>query len=152
MGRDALGLPERGHRFVVAAELREGDAREGVHQREMPPVPGRDLGAALATATCALLGTGTAAPAVAQDLGQWRVDAAGLYYSEQHRVTDYSVNVLARTQPFEDRLLSFTVSVDTLSGASPNGAAPSALVKFPGWNGSGIRLRPGSRIWARSST
>ena len=40
--------------------------------------------------------------------------------------------MLARTQPFEDRLLSFTVSVDTLSGASPNGAAPSASAQaFP---------------------
>jgi hypothetical protein len=92
----------------------------------------RELGAALTTATCALLGTGTSTPAIAQDLGKWRVDAGGLYYSEQHRVSDYSVNVLARTQPFEDRLLSFNLSFDTLSGASPNGAAPSAAAQaFP---------------------
>ncbi len=42
------------------------------------------------------------------------------------------MNVLARTQPLEDRLLSLTFSFDTLSGASPNGAAPSAsLQAFP---------------------
>jgi hypothetical protein len=90
------------------------------------PAGGREIGAALATATCALLGTSAPPVAVAQDIGEWRVDAAGLYYSEQERVRDYSVNVLARTQPFEDRLLSLTFSFDTLSGASPNGAAPSA--------------------------
>ena len=96
------------------------------------PRGGRELGAALASATCALLGTGSPAAAIAQDIGQWRVDTGGLYYSEQHRISDYSVNVLARTQPFEDRLLSFSLSFDTLSGASPNGAAPSAAPQaFP---------------------
>jgi Protein of unknown function (DUF3570) len=90
------------------------------------PTGGREIGAALATATCALLGTSAPSVAVAQDIGQWRVDAAGLYYGEQDRVRDYSVNVLARTQPLEDRLLSLTFSFDTLTGASPNGAAPSA--------------------------
>ncbi len=96
------------------------------------PPGGRELGTALATATCALLGTSAPASAIAQDIGQWRVDAGGLYYSEQHRVSDYSVNVLARTQPFEDRLLSFSLSFDTLSGSSPNGAAPSAAPQaFP---------------------
>ena len=91
-----------------------------------PPAAGRELGAALATATCALLGTSAPAAVDAQEIGQWRVDTAGLYYGEQDRVRDYSVSVLAKTQPFEDRLLSFTLSFDTLSGASPNGAAPSA--------------------------
>jgi hypothetical protein len=96
------------------------------------PAAGHEIGTALATATCALLGTSAPALAIAQDIGAWRVDAAGLYYSEQDRVRDYSVNVLARTQPFEDRLLSLTFSFDTLSGASPNGAAPSASAQtFP---------------------
>ena len=91
-----------------------------------PPAAGREFGAALATATCALLGTSAPAAVDAQEIGQWHVDAAGLYYGEKDRVRDYSVSVLAKTQPFEDRLLSFTLSFDTLSGASPNGAAPSA--------------------------
>ena len=91
-----------------------------------PQASGRELGAALATATCALLGTSAPGAVDAQEIGQWRVDAAGLYYSEQDRVRDYSLSVLAKTQPFEDRLLSFTLTFDTLSGASPNGAAPSA--------------------------
>ena len=37
---EALGLPQRRHRFVVAAELREQDARERVHQREVAAVAG----------------------------------------------------------------------------------------------------------------
>jgi Protein of unknown function (DUF3570) len=96
------------------------------------PPPAREIGAALATATCALLGASAPAVAIAQDIGEWRVDTAGLYYGEQDRVRDLSVNVLARTQLFEDRLLSLTFNFDTLSGASPNGAAPSALAqRFP---------------------
>jgi hypothetical protein len=97
-----------------------------------PPTGGREIGAALATATCALLGSSAPAVALAQDIGQWKVDTAGLYYGEQDRVRDLSVNVLARTQLFEDRLLSLTFSFDSLTGASPNGAAPSATAqRFP---------------------
>jgi hypothetical protein len=92
----------------------------------------RDVASALATATCALLGTGTPSAVLAQDIGQWQVDTAGLYYSESGRVSDFSFNGIARTQPLEDRYLNFTFSFDSLSGASPNGAAPSASAqKFP---------------------
>ena len=97
-----------------------------------PPAGTREIGAALATATCALLGSSAPAVALAQDIGEWKVDTAGLYYSEQDRVRDLSVNVLARTQLFEDRLLTLTFSFDSLTGASPNGAAPSATAQtFP---------------------
>jgi hypothetical protein len=85
-----------------------------------------EVAAALATATCALLGTGAPSVVLAQDIGKWQVDTAGFYYSESGRVDDLSLNVLARTQPFEDRYLNLTFGFDALSGASPNGAAPSA--------------------------
>jgi hypothetical protein len=92
----------------------------------------RDVASALATATCALLGVGAPSAVLAQDIGKWDVDTAGLYYSEKGRVSDLSFNALARTQPFEDRYLNLTFSFDSLSGASPNGAAPSATAqKFP---------------------
>jgi hypothetical protein len=85
------------------------------------------VGASLTAATCALLGTGAPAPVLAQDIGGWQFDTAGLYYGEAGgRVRDLSFNALARTQPVEDKYLNLTFSVDTLSGASPNGAAPSA--------------------------
>jgi hypothetical protein len=92
----------------------------------------RDVASALATATCALLGTGAPSAVLAQDIGEWQVDTAGLYYSESGRVSDLSFNGIGRTQPFEDRYLNLTFSVDSLSGASPNGAAPSTSAqKFP---------------------
>jgi hypothetical protein len=92
----------------------------------------REVATALTTATCALLGTGAPSAVLAQDIGQWKVDTAGLYYGESGRVSDLSFNALARTQPFEDRYLNLTFSFDSLSGASPNGAAPSASTqKFP---------------------
>ena len=40
MRREPLGLTERGHRLVVAAELGERDAGERVHQREVPAIAG----------------------------------------------------------------------------------------------------------------
>lgn len=102
------------------------------NRKARAPAGTREIGAALATATCALLGSTAPAAAVAQDLGQWRVDTAGLYYGEKDRVRDYSVSVFARTQPLEERLLTLTFTFDTLSGASPNGAAPSASAQiFP---------------------
>ena len=92
----------------------------------------RDVATALATATCALLGVGAPSAVLAQDIGKWDVDTAGLYYTEKGRVSDLSFNGIARTQPLEDRYLNMTFSFDSLSGASPNGAAPSATAqKFP---------------------
>ena len=38
--REPLGLPERGHRLVVAAELGERDARQRVHERQMAAIAG----------------------------------------------------------------------------------------------------------------
>ena len=38
--REPLGLPQRGHRLVVSAELRQRDARQRVHEREVPPIAG----------------------------------------------------------------------------------------------------------------
>jgi hypothetical protein len=91
-----------------------------------------EIASALATATCALLGTGAPSVVLAQDVGEWHVDTAGLYYGESGRVSDLSFNLFARTQPFEDRYLNLTFSFDSLSGASPNGAAPSAATQtFP---------------------
>lgn len=85
------------------------------------------IGASLAAATCALLGTGAAQQAVAQEIGQWQINTAGLYYGESGgRVRDLSVDVLAKTQAQEDKYLNLRFTFDTLSGASPNGAAPSA--------------------------
>jgi len=84
------------------------------------------IGRSLAAATCTLLGTSAAGPAIAQDLGDWQFNSAALYYGESDgRVQDMSVNILARGQLDEDNVLNLGFTYDTLSGASPNGAAPS---------------------------
>ena len=45
----------------------------------------REVAGTLATATCALLGTAAPSAVLAQDVGEWQVDTAGLYYSESGR-------------------------------------------------------------------
>ena len=103
-----------------------------LRDRERRAPTTREVASALTTATCALLGAGAPSAVLAQDIGEWQVDTAGLYYSESGRVSDLSFNALARTQPLEDRYLNLTFSFDSLSGASPNGAAPSASAqRFP---------------------
>ena len=39
-GREAFGLPQRGHRFLIAAQLGERHARQRVHQREVTAIAG----------------------------------------------------------------------------------------------------------------
>jgi hypothetical protein len=95
-------------------------------RRGGPGADARDISAALATATCALLGTSAPAPAVAQEIDQWQFDAAGFYYGEASRIQDLSFRLFARNQSAEDKFLTLTFSADALTGASPNGAAPSA--------------------------
>ena len=79
----------------------------------------------LATATCALLGTTGTNPVHAQEEQPWQFDTALLYYGENDdRVQDLSLNVLARRSFADDRILSLGLTVDSLTGATPVGAAP----------------------------
>jgi hypothetical protein len=81
--------------------------------------------AALASATCALLGGISAEPVQAQEEKDWSFDTALLYYGESDsRVQDISLNVLAIRSFIDDRILSLSLGVDTLTGATPIGAAP----------------------------
>jgi hypothetical protein len=77
----------------------------------------------LATATCTLLGTTAAAPAMAEEPQEWEFDTALLYYGEDAgRVRDLSLNLLARRLFADDRVLSMGLAVDSLTGATPSGA------------------------------
>lgn len=79
----------------------------------------------LATATCALLGTTGTSPVHAQEEPLWKFDTALLYYGESDdRVQDLSLNILARRSFVDDRLLTLGLTVDSLTGATPVGAAP----------------------------
>lgn len=81
------------------------------------------ISAALATATCSLLGTGLPTAVDAQEEPTWDINTSVFFYGEdQDRVKDYSVkNIISRLFT-DDRILSFGLVIDTLTGASPNGA------------------------------
>jgi len=82
---------------------------------------------ALATATCALLGGNLPQPAMAMDplLKDWEYESALLYYSEQKRVTAVEPVISAKKDMGNDQFLTFKFVVDSLSGASANGAVPA---------------------------
>ncbi len=81
---------------------------------------------ALAMATSSLL----IAPAVAAEGIDpelpWAIDSSVLYYDEQDRVRVIKPVLLARKEIGEDRFLNVRAVFDTMTGASPNGAAPSS--------------------------
>src|SRR5512138_98510 len=80
--------------------------------------------ATLAAATCALLGSAVATPVAAQEESSgWSFDSALLYYGESDgRVSDISAAVSALLDFGDDRKFSTTLTADTLTGASANGA------------------------------
>lgn len=76
----------------------------------------------LAAVTLALPGALSAAAP-----GSWDIDSAVLFYSETDRVQAIEP-VISATRWFDtDRALNAKLVVDTLTGASPNGAVPSNL-------------------------
>jgi len=86
----------------------------------------RQVGGSLAAATATLLGTGAAPQLHAQELEPWEIDTAALYYGESDgRVQDFSLNAIARKETNEDTFINLTLAFDTLTGASPTGAAPT---------------------------
>jgi hypothetical protein len=81
------------------------------------------ISAALAAATCSLLGSLPATPVQAREEPNWDFNTALLYYGEDNdRVQDLSFNILARRLFVDDRILTLGLTVDTLTGATPNGA------------------------------
>ncbi len=90
----------------------------------------KDVAAALAAATCSLLGSAPIAPVLAQEDPGWDFNTALLYYGESDsRVEDVSLNFLARRTFVDDRALTLSLAVDTLTGATPGGALPMNTVQ-----------------------
>jgi hypothetical protein len=88
----------------------------------------RSISAALAAATCTLLGTGTPEPVQAEEEPSWNFNTSLLYYGEDNdRVQDLSVKLLARRNFVDDRALTLGFTADALTGASPNGALPQSV-------------------------
>ena len=86
----------------------------------------KPIGASLAAATCGLLGALPAAPAAAQEVGDWDIDSSLLLYGEDNdRVKDVSLDIAIHRALEEDRSFNLNFTVDSLTGATPNGAAPT---------------------------
>jgi hypothetical protein len=87
------------------------------------------IGEALAVAACGLLGAAAPSASRAAEPGSgWDVDTAFLFYGESDgRVKDASVSGLAIRDFGDERKLSLDMTLDTLTGASPNGAIASDL-------------------------
>ncbi|WP_340678486.1 DUF3570 domain-containing protein [Paraglaciecola sp.] len=78
------------------------------------------IGAALAAATCALLGAPVANAGESDEL--WQFDTALMYYGETDRVTAVEA-IIAATKDFGDeQIFSGKVTIDGLTGASATGA------------------------------
>ena len=84
---------------------------------------GKRVRLALAAATGALL-SGVEARG-----GDWKFDSEVLYYSETDRVTAIEPVVAVRWSPGDGRTLQIKLTVDSLTGASASGAAPSTRVQ-----------------------
>jgi len=82
-----------------------------------------NFNAALAAATCALLGASVPVHAADEEAQRWSFDTSLLYYGESDsRVQDISAAVAAQRDFGDDRKLSLNLTADTLTGASASGA------------------------------
>ena len=82
--------------------------------------------APLRIAACALLGVSTS---VAAGGDPWEFDATVLYYSETDRVTATEPLINVRKNFGDDRILNLRFVIDSLSGATPNGASAADQVQ-----------------------
>lgn len=102
-----------------------------------------NIKAALAVASCTLLGTSTAS---AETENSWQFDTAVLVYSEAERVSAGEV-IINGSKAFDDQQrLNLRLTVDTLTGASANGAvAQPAVQTFTRPSGNGqFQVAPGA--------
>jgi len=89
---------------------------------------GQSISVSLASATCALLGGVTPAAVQAQEEPGWDFNTSLLYYGEDaDRVQDLSISVLATRTFMDDRALTMGLTVDALTGATPNGGQYQAV-------------------------
>lgn len=89
-----------------------------------------NLSGTLAAATCTLLGSHLPEAVQAQEEPGWDFDTALLYYGEDDdRIQDLSFATLATRTYLDDRSLSLGLTIDGLTGASPNGALPMGFAQ-----------------------
>lgn len=100
----------------------------------------KNLSLALAGASCALMGASVqAATSGEADVGDWDLSSAVLFYSEPDRVSAIEP-ILKGVKRFDtDETLTLKLTLDSLTGASANGALPSDRAQTftrPSGNGS----------------
>jgi len=83
---------------------------------------------ALATAACTLVGLAPGDMATAGE-GDWDFKTATLYYSEADRINLVEAVLQAKKKLADDSSLSSKFTLDTLTGASANGAVPGSRVQ-----------------------
>jgi hypothetical protein len=86
----------------------------------------KNISAALAAATCALLGSQAMAET---DLEGWQVDTALLYYGETDRVSAVEGAVSAKKDFGDEHIFSSKLVIDTLTGASATGAVAQPTIQ-----------------------
>jgi len=108
----------------------------------------KSIAATLATATCALLGTSSFSAVHAQEEPGWEFNTALLYYGEDDdRVQDFSLSILALRNYVDDRSLSLSLTIDSLTGATPLGAIPfSGPQAFTTPSGNAVFTTPANAI------
>jgi hypothetical protein len=88
--------------------------------------PGSPLRLGLMAASCALLSGTARAQAAGEAEESWQLDGAVLYYKENAGRVQTIEPLVSLKRDFGDlHLLGGTLVIDTLSGATPNGAIPS---------------------------
>ena len=84
----------------------------------------------LMTASCALLGAQPPAASAASNESPLQIDTALLYYKENAgRVQTIEPVVELKKDYGDERILTGTLTFDSLTGGSPNGALPSRTVQ-----------------------
>ena len=121
-----------------------------INQKEGKPVNkanSQTVTKSLAAATCALLGT-TANQVQAQEEHTWDFNTALLYYGENDdRVQDASLAFSARRLFADDKALTLGLTVDSLTGATPVGAAPMDVAQtFTSASGNSIYTTPANSL------
>ena len=100
-------------------------AAVAIEDTEMSRRTERSISAALAAATYSLLGTGVPAAVDAQEEPTWDFNTSLLYYGEdEDRVQELSLKSIISRMFADDRVLTFGLTIDGLTGATPSGAIP----------------------------
>ena len=95
-----------------------------------------DVSSALKLATCTLLSSTALSAQAAESSSDWLFDGAILHYSERDRVQVLEPVIAYRKYAQFDEFIEYKLTVDSMTGASPNGATPSNVPQtFTGSSG-----------------